>query len=101
MTSAISCIGHYVGALFHVMLMGGHYGGEGEPPEEEDHNAGSLTGFLFIILAIQTGLTELPPQKRLGKLYRNFWLLSMAMMHFVHHMVDRVLLKLRYCESVS
>jgi len=60
--------------------------------DDEERNAGSLTGVLFLVLALQTGLTGLSVEKRLLKIYRNFWLVITAMLHFVHHMTNNVLM---------
>lgn len=57
-------------------------------------DTGSNLGTLFFILVLQTGLTELRPEKRLLKLYRNLSLLSMALLHFAHLQADGVLSKL-------
>ena len=91
-TSIISYIAHYVG-LFMALCIGSN--------TEEDRNMGTVSAILFFILALQTGLTGLEADKRLIRLYRNFALLSTAILHFVHSMVNPVLLTLSASRNVS
>lgn len=91
-TSIISYIAHYVG-LFMALCIGSN--------TEEDRNMGTVSAILFFILALQTGLTGLDADKRLIRLYRNFALLSTAILHFVHSMVNPVLLTLSASRNVS
>jgi len=55
MTSIISIICHYVGKLFQMFLMS---------EEDEDKSIGTVSAILFYILSLQTGLTQLQPDKR-------------------------------------
>ena len=91
-TSIISYIAHYVG-LFMAACIGSN--------TEEDRNMGTVSAILFFILALQTGLTGLDAEKRLIRLYRNFALLSTAILHFVHSMLNPVLLTLSASRNVS
>ena len=91
-TSIISYIAHYVG-LFMAACIGSN--------TEEDRNMGTVSAILFFILALQTGLTGLDADKRLIRLFRNFALLSTAILHFVHSMVNPVLLTLSASRNVS
>lgn len=91
-TSIVSFVAHYVG-LFMAFCIGSN--------TEEDRNMGTVSAILFFILALQTGLTGLDSDKRLIRLYRNFALLSTAILHFVHSMVNPVLLTLSASRSVS
>lgn len=104
-TSIVALIGRWAGFVFYWALTGERRRNRTDQPpqaaqaadqdhaddpldDEESHETvGQLTGALFLILCLQTGLTSLSAEKRLWKLYRNLWLLSMAILHFVHHMV--------------
>lgn len=67
----------------------------------EDHNVGIISATLFLILALQTGLTTLQPDKRLIRLYYNVCLLLTAFLHFVHNTVNPLLLSLSATKSAS
>lgn len=84
-TGIVSSVGHFVGNLFEMFLQDVH---------DEDRNAGALTGVLFLILCLQTNITGLSADKRVAKLCRNLWLLSMALLHFVHHTLNGLLMRL-------
>ena len=85
MTSVLSCVTHYFGVLM-TQFVGSD--------NDEDKNMGTVSAILFFILALQTGLTGLEPEKRLVRLYRNFCLLSTAILHFIHSMVNPLLMNL-------
>ncbi|CAG0887337.1 unnamed protein product [Cyprideis torosa] len=85
LTAVVSCICHYVGLVFQYIL---------GTIEEEERNTGTVTAILFFILALQTGITGLDHQKRFVRLCRNFCLLLTALFHFVHTMLDPVLMSL-------
>ena len=50
-------------------------------------NMGVVGSVLFFILGVQTGLTSMGPQDRLHRLYKNFCLLIVALLHYVHSLV--------------
>lgn len=85
MTSVVSYFTHYIG-----LLMAWFIGST----NEEDRNMGTVSAILFFILALQTGLTSLDEDQRLIRLYRNFCLLSTAILHFIHTMVNPLLMNL-------
>ncbi|XP_075235024.1 TRC8 ring finger protein [Lycorma delicatula] len=85
MTSIISYICHYIDCFFHWVLLTG---------EEDDKSIGTVSAILFYILALQTGLTALEPEKRFVRLCRNFCLLFVALLHFVHNIVNPLLMSL-------
>ncbi|XP_041368780.1 E3 ubiquitin-protein ligase RNF139-like [Gigantopelta aegis] len=85
LTSIVSLVTHYIG-LFMAFCIGSD--------TEEDRNMGTVSAILFFILALQTGLTGLIAEKRLMQLYRNFCLLSTAILHFVYNMVNPLLMSL-------
>ena len=58
-----------------------------DPEREEGGNMGAVGSILFFILGVQTGLTGLGPEKRLVRLYKNFSLLVVALLHYVHSLV--------------
>ena len=92
MTSIVSFFTHYIG-----LLMAGFIGSQ----NDEDKNMGTMSAILFFILALQTGLTSLEEDQRLVRLYRNFCLLSTAILHFVHTMVNPMLMNLSASHSGS
>ncbi|KAG8035091.1 hypothetical protein G9C98_001581 [Cotesia typhae] len=85
MTSIISSICHYIGCFFRWVLL---------TEDDEEKSIGTVSAILFYILALQTGLTSLDREKRLVRLFRNFCLLSTAVLHFVHNIVNPVLMSL-------
>lgn len=87
MTSIISTMCHYVGALFHMLLSSGS-------ENEEEKSVASVSAILFFILALQTGLTSLEPDKRFSRLCKNLCLLVTALFHFIHNSVSPVLMSL-------
>ncbi|CAL1583924.1 unnamed protein product [Knipowitschia caucasica] len=85
MSAVISSLAHYLG-LGILAFIGS--------TEEDDRRLGSVAPILFFILALQTGLSSLDPEERLERLGRNMCLLLTAVLHFVHGMVDPVLMSL-------
>nr|KAG5687898.1 hypothetical protein BaRGS_027221 [Batillaria attramentaria] len=72
----------------------------GSDTDEDHRNVGTITAVLFFILALQTGLTGMEVEKRLVRLYRNFCLLSTAILHFIHSMVNPLLMNASASRSV-
>ncbi|XP_011331071.1 protein TRC8 homolog isoform X2 [Ooceraea biroi] len=85
MTSIISFICHYIGCFFQWVLL---------TEDEDEKSIGTVSAILFYILALQTGLTSLDREKRLVRLCRNFCLLFTAILHFVHNIVNPLLMSL-------
>ncbi|XP_014680689.1 PREDICTED: protein TRC8 homolog [Priapulus caudatus] len=85
MTSVVSRIAYYGGCLVQLLL---------DSDEQEDQSIGTVSAVLFFILALQTGLVGLEPEKRLQRLYRNMCLLATALMHFFHNLVHPLLMSL-------
>lgn len=85
MTSIISYISHYVGVVFQMILL---------TVEDDERSMGTVCAILFFILAEQSGLTVMEAEKRFIRLCRNFCLLFTAMLHFIHNMVNPVLMSL-------
>ncbi|XP_012530897.1 protein TRC8 homolog [Monomorium pharaonis] len=85
MTSIISFVCHYIGCFFQWILL---------TEDEDEKSIGTVSAILFYILALQTGLTSLDREKRLVRLYRNFCLLFTAILHFVHNIVNPLLMSL-------
>ncbi|XP_077266650.1 TRC8 ring finger protein [Temnothorax americanus] len=85
MTSVISFVCHYIGCFFQWILL---------TEDEDEKSIGTVSAILFYILALQTGLTSLDREKRLIRLYRNFCLLFTAILHFVHNIVNPLLMSL-------
>lgn len=67
--------------------------------QEEERSIGTVTSVLFFILALQTGLTGMDVERRLVRLYRNFCLLSTAILHFMHSMVNPLLMNVSASRS--
>ncbi|XP_071525542.1 protein TRC8 homolog [Panulirus ornatus] len=85
MTSIVSYISHYVGVVFQMILL---------TVEDDERSMGTVCAILFFILAEQSGLTVMEAEKRFIRLCRNFCLLFTAMLHFIHNMVNPVLMSL-------
>ena len=85
MTSIVSYVSHYVGVAFQMVLL---------TVEDDDRSMGTVCAILFFILAEQSGLTVMEGEKRFIRLCRNFCLLFTAMLHFIHNMVNPVLMSL-------
>ncbi|XP_026687242.1 protein TRC8 homolog, partial [Diaphorina citri] len=62
--------------------------------DQDDKSIGTVSAILFYILALQTGLTELEPEDRFVRLCRNFCLLFTALLHFIHNIVNPLLMSL-------
>lgn len=92
MTSVISFFCHYIGNFFQWVLL---------TDDDEDRNIGTVSAILFYILALQTGLTSLNPEKRFVRLCRNFCLLFAALLHFVHNIVNPMLMSLSASHNPS
>lgn len=92
MTSVISFFCHYIGNFFQWILL---------TDEEEDKSIGAVSAILFYILALQTGLTSLNPEKRFIRLCRNFCLLFTALLHFLHNIVNPMLMSLSASHNPS
>lgn len=92
MTSVISCFCHYIGNFFQWILL---------TEDEDDKSIGTVSAILFYILALQTGLTSLNPEKRFIRLCRNFCLLFTALLHFLHNIVNPMLMSLSASHNPS
>lgn len=86
MTSIISFICHYIGCFFQWILL--------TEDEEDSKSIGTVSAILFYILALQTGLTSLEKELRFVRLCRNFCLMFTALLHFVHNIVNPLLMSL-------
>lgn len=75
MTSIVSTLCHYVGAFFHMVLKAD------SADAEEEKSVASVSAVLFFVLALQTGLTSLEPDKRFARLCKNLCLLLTALFH--------------------
>lgn len=93
LTSVISLLCHYTGKTFQWFLLSEDY--------DQDKSIGTVSAILFYILALQTGLTTLSPEKRFVRLCRNFCLLMTALFHFLHNMVSPVLMSLSAARNPS
>ena len=64
---------HYVGSFFHLLLS------NAAAENEEEKSVASVSAILFFILALQTGLTSLEPEKRFSRICKNLCLLLTGM----------------------
>ena len=92
MTSVLSGISHQIGCMMQVFLV---------VEDPEDRSIGAVSAILFFILAMQNGLTTMEPEKRFMRLYRNFFLLFTAILHFIHNMVSPLLYSLSASRNMS
>lgn len=92
MTSIVSYICHYIGCFFQWVLL---------TEDDDDKSIGTVSAILFYILALQTGLTGLDPEKRFIRLCRNFCLLFTALLHFIHNIVNPLLMSLSASRNPS
>ncbi|XP_050435760.1 protein TRC8 homolog [Adelges cooleyi] len=92
MTSFVSYFCHYIGAFFHWVLL---------TDDVDDKSIGTISAVLFYILALQTGLTGLEPEKRFTRLYRNICLLFAALLHYIHNIVNPLLMSLSASHNPS
>eukprot|EP00096_Caligus_rogercresseyi_P002244 TRINITY_DN14322_c0_g1_i1.p1 TRINITY_DN14322_c0_g1~~TRINITY_DN14322_c0_g1_i1.p1 ORF type:complete len:503 (-),score=126.69 TRINITY_DN14322_c0_g1_i1:763-2271(-) len=86
MAAILNSLCHLIDGLFRSILS-----------VEDGSNArtvASVSPFLFFVLALQTGLTNLEPEKRLSRLLKNLCLLLTAIFHIIHDMVSPVLISL-------
>ena len=75
--SVVSKLCHYVGSFFHFMLLT-----NATAENEEEKSVASVSAILFFILALQTGLTSLEPEKRFSRICKNLCLLLTGKSHF-------------------
>lgn len=92
MTSIISFICHYIGCFFQWVLL---------TEKGDEKSIGTVSAILFYTLALQTGLTSLDEEKRLARLYRNLCLLFTAILHFVHNIVNPLLMSLSASHNLA
>ncbi|PAA80362.1 hypothetical protein BOX15_Mlig030976g3 [Macrostomum lignano] len=57
----------------------------------EEWQYGTVSAMLFFLLALQAGITGLPADDRVSRLYRNLCLMVSALLHFVHNMCQQAL----------
>ena len=76
--SVVSKLCHYVGSFFHLMLLS-----NATAENEEEKSVASVSAILFFILALQTGLTSLEPEKRFSRICKNLCLLLTGKSHLI------------------
>lgn len=91
-TSIVSYVCNYIGTFFQWLLL---------TEDENDKNFGTVSAIVFYILALQTGLTGLEPEIRFVRLCRNFCLLFTAILHFIHNVVNPLLMSLSASHNKS
>jgi len=90
MTSIVSNLSHWLGVLFQLIL---------KTEDDEDKSVASVSAVLFFVLALQTGLTGMESEKRFHQICKNLCLLLTAILHFIHSMVQPVLMSLSASRS--
>uniref|UniRef100_H2YTI1 RING-type domain-containing protein n=1 Tax=Ciona savignyi TaxID=51511 RepID=H2YTI1_CIOSA len=91
--SAVSVPLYYCGIKLHDFVGGADL--------EQAESLGTISAVLFCLLAVQTGLSGLPPLNRLLRLYRNACLLIAAVLHYMHDLVHPVLINLSAQVNIS
>ncbi|KAI1305785.1 Protein TRC8 -like protein [Halotydeus destructor] len=92
MTSMLSSLSYQIGTMTQNFLA---------IEDPEDRSIGTVSAILFFILALQTGLTSMEPEKRFQRLHRNLCLLFTAILHFIHNMVSPLLFSLSASRNMS
>ena len=92
LSAVVATVTHQIGVLTDKFLGGN---------SDEVANIGPVSAVLFFILALQTGLAGLEPSKRFIRLYRNCILLTTALLHFFHGMVNQVMMTLSTAPSMA
>ncbi len=59
MTSVVSSICYYIGTFFSAVLAA-----NSDAEDQDEKSVASISAILFFVLALQTGLTSLEPEKR-------------------------------------
>lgn len=82
MTSLVSVVSHYISLAMKLFL---------QMDDADERHMGTVSAILFFVLAMQSGLTGMEPEKRLNRLYQNGCLLMTATLHFFHSMINSLL----------
>jgi len=90
MTSVVSTLSHWFGVIFQIIL---------KTEDDEEKSVASVSAVLFFVLALQTGLTGMESEKRFHQICKNLCLLFTAVLHFIHSMVQPVLMSLSASRS--
>jgi len=90
MTSIVSSLSHWFGVVFQIIL---------KTEDDEEKSVASVSAVLFFVLALQTGLTGMEGEKRFQQICKNLCLLLTAVLHFIHSMVQPVLMSLSASRS--
>jgi len=90
MTSIVSSLSHWFGVFFQIVL---------KTEDDEEKSVASVSAVLFFVLALQTGLTGMESEKRFHQICKNLCLLLTAILHFIHSMVQPVLMSLSASRS--
>lgn len=79
-SAVVSEFGQYVTDVFvHVL---------DAPHNDDSDSSGAVLGVLFIMLALQSSITMIDPQKRVLRLYRSVILQLTALLHFMGRILD-------------
>lgn len=101
MASIFASISYHFGSMFQAFLTEAGARNIGGMGNDEAEHVGSVSAVLFLILALQTGLTSLEPDKRFARLCKNLCLLVTALFHFVHNMASPVLMSLSAARVIN
>ncbi|KAL4135689.1 hypothetical protein QTP88_007285 [Uroleucon formosanum] len=82
MTSIISYFCNNIAAFFRWVLL---------TDKEDDLDCGVIPAIMFLILTIQTGLTDLDPENRFIKLYEIVHIVCISIQDYIYNMVDKLL----------
>ncbi|XP_026820006.1 protein TRC8 homolog [Rhopalosiphum maidis] len=92
MTSFVSYFCDYIGAFFHWVLL---------VDEFDDISGGIISAILFVMLALQTGITGLDSENRLIKLFENSFLICAILQQYILNMVNELLMFLTASYNIS
>lgn len=62
--------------------------------DPSERNIGNISAILFLLLSLQTGITNLEPEERYHRTIRNLCLLYTALLHFTYNVVKPILTSL-------
>lgn len=92
MASIISLLSQQIGYAIQKFL---------QLSDPSERNIGNVSAVLFLLLSLQTGVTNLTPAERYKKITCNLWLLYTAFLHFTFNILNPLLLSLSTSRNPS
>lgn len=90
-TSMLALKFNFLGRLFASLTFNRD---EAQANQNESLKVGDVAAIFFFILSIQTGLSSLRGQQRIERLFKNYSLLFIAILHYFHTSLDTQLMQL-------